>query len=274
MSKKKHHDEAHESDERWLITYADMITLLMVFFIVLYSMANTDLKKFAQVAESMQVAFNMVGVSAQGGASIVGTVGSVGTSGRPSPNFFQNLPSRQRDFISVTTELTTYATQAGLQSDISINMNMEGLIISLSNALVFEPGSATLKPEAQETLHKVAEILNMTNNLVRVEGHTDDTPTNDPQYPSNWELSVARAVNIVHYLVQEEGIAPERLLAAGQAEFKPITTNDTREDRARNRRADIIIIYPNESRKFLLEPVANNSANGSTKDTLPAAKEH
>ncbi|NJN92612.1 MAG: OmpA family protein [Anaerolineales bacterium] len=266
MSKKHKHEEGHENDERWLITYADMITLLMVFFIVLFSMANTDLKKFAQVAESMQQAFNVTSIGKKPGGRIVGNTG--GNSSIPSP-FFQSLSPQQRDFISVTSELTTFAAQAGLEGDISVNMNMEGLIISLSEGLIFEAGSPDLKPESLETLHKVAGILRPITNPVRIEGHTDNLPTNDPRYPSNWELSLARSVTIIHYLIDQEGIAPERLLAAGHAEFDPIAPNDNRENRMRNRRADIIIIYPNESRKFSLDmpvPQANN-----TTEEAPAA---
>lgn len=271
MSKRKHGHEEHENDERWLITYADMITLLMVFFIVMFSMANTDLKKFAQVAEAMQVAFNVIGVGSKSGAALIGTANGAGINNRPIPNFLKNLPTRQQDFISVTSELTTFASEAGLASDISVNMNMEGVIISLSNALVFEAGSAELKPEAVDTLHKIGEILNMTHNPVRVEGHTDNMPTNDPLYPTNWELSVARAVSIVHYLIKNEGIAPERLLAAGHAEFDPVAPNDSRDNRARNRRADIIIIYPNESRSFLINTSNTTSPDATVnQEAVPA----
>lgn len=272
MSKKHdHNQEEHENDERWLITYADMITLLMVFFIVMYSMANTDLKKFAQVAESMQIAFNVVGIGVKPGGSLVGQASSGGDP-RPSPHFFQNMPPRQRDFIAVTSELTAFAQQAGLDGDISVNMNLEGLIISLSNTLVFEPGSTELRPEAIETLHKIAEILRMTDHRARVEGHTDNIPTNNPLYPTNWELSVMRAVTIVRYLIEQEGIAPDRLLAAGQAEFDPIAPNDSRANRALNRRADIVIIYPNDSRQFSIDlPTPVAKAEGNEQDSFGKA---
>jgi chemotaxis protein MotB len=235
-----------------------MITLLMVFFVVMFSMANTDLKKFAQVAESMSEAFHVVNIGVKPGAAIVGKAKG-GSSQHSAPNIFEMLSPRQRDFVSVTTELTAFATQAGLSGDISVNMNMEGVIISLSNGLIFESGSAELKPAAMETLHKIGEILRSTANPVRVEGHTDNLPTNDPRYPTNWELSAARAVSIVRYLTDQEGIAPERLLAAGHAEFAPIASNDTRDNRTLNRRADIVIIYPNESRSFSLTKVASAS---------------
>ncbi|MCL4294721.1 MAG: OmpA family protein [Anaerolineae bacterium] len=260
-AKHKPTHEEHENEERWLLTYADMITLLMVFFVVMFSMANTDLKKFAQVAESMSEAFHVINIGTKPGAVIVGQ-SKGGSSQQPSPNFFEMLSPRQRDFVSVTSELTAFASQANLTGEISVNMNLEGVIISLSNGLIFESGSAELKPESLETLHKIAEVLRTINNPVRIEGHTDNTPTNDPRYPTNWELSVARAVSIVRYLIEQEGIAPERLLPAGHAEYAPVAPNDSRANRTLNRRADIIIIYPNESRQF------------SIKDTSVAATSH
>ena len=240
--KRQQHDGAHESSERWLITYADMITLLMVFFIVMYSMANTDLKKFAQVAESMQIAFHMYGVGAgQGGILEKQKKQGDGSS------ILKNLPPMQRDYVSVSADLSAFAVQAGLEGQINVNTNVEGIIISLSDALAFESGSADLRPEATETLHKIAQVLLTTENRIRVEGHTDNLVTNNPLYPTNWELSAMRAVTIVRYLIEHEGIAPARLAAAGYAEFKPVAGNDNRSNRALNRRADIVIIYPQSS---------------------------
>jgi chemotaxis protein MotB len=261
--------EAHESQERWLLTYSDMITLLMVFFIVLYSMANTDLKKFGEVAQSMKVAFNAVGI---GSGALVGDKES-GGNGNTSPlSLFQNLPPQQRDFVKASSELTAFAVAAGVEGEISVNMNLEGIIVSLSNGLVFEPGSADLRPESLGTLHKVAEILRGTDNPVRVEGNTDNTATNNPLYPTNWELSVARAVTIVRYLAEKEAISPGRLSAAGYGEFKPIVPNDSRANRALNRRADIVIIYPNASRQFSIGMSAAQTSGPVTNTTTSQAR--
>jgi chemotaxis protein MotB len=261
MSSKRREEEEAEEGERWLITYADMITLLMVFFVVLYSMANTDLKKFAAVAKAMQVAFNVGGgLGEKSGEIIGGATGGIGSGA----NFFQGLPPRQRDFASVTATLSSFASQAGIHGEISVNMNTEGIVISLSNALLFEPGSAEVRLESVETLQKVAEILKTTDHLVRVEGHTDNIPTNSPMYPTNWELSVARAVAIVRFLVEEEGIPPERLSAAGYAEFKPRVANDSRANRALNRRADIVIVYPEQSRSFTIGSPTDTTTGGES----------
>lgn len=255
MAKHQEHHEEAENDERWLITYADMITLLMVFFIVLFSMANTDLKKFAAVSKSMSKAFNVIAFESSGafGGSMVGESSGGSASGEADPAVIPRT-QQQKDFMAVTAELTEYATQANLASDISVNATMEGMIISLSNRLIFESGSAELKSDAQEALHKVAEVLREIKNPVRIVGHTDDTPTNDARYPTNWELSVARSVAIVRFLIEKEQFAPEQLLAAGKAEFDPIDPNITVEGRMRNRRADIIIIYPVETSQFSIAP--------------------
>lgn len=252
MAAKKRQHEEHENEERWLITYADMITLLMVFFIVMYSMANTDLKKFAEVARSLAAGFNL-GIGTSAGA-LIGT-----NSGGGAATFFKRLPAKQRDFALMTAELSAFASEAGMLGEISVNMTMEGIIISLSNALLFEPGSAELRPESAQTLHKVAEVLNTTDHPVRIEGHTDNIPTNNPLYPTNWELSVARAVSIVRYLIEKENVSPTRLSAAGFAEFKPKVANDSRANRAINRRADIVILYPEQGRKFMLGTPAHEA---------------
>jgi chemotaxis protein MotB len=233
MARKKHGGEAHESDERWLITYADMITLLMVFFIVMFSMANTDLKNFQKVAQSLQAAFNVGGAPA---ASLIGLSsgggGGASANRASAPIMFNSLPRSQRDFVRIGTELTSLAQSLNTTSDIDINMTTEGIIISLSDKLTFKPGETTLRPEVEQVLDKVVELLKPLDNKIRIEGHTDNTPTNSPLYPTNWELSMERAISVLRYLENEGGIASERLQAAGNAEFKPIVPNDTRANRA------------------------------------------
>lgn len=151
--------------------------------------------------------------------------------------------------------MAEFADGAGLAGDVAVNMTYEGVIISLSEALIFEPGGATLSPESREALAAVGAQLATLDNPVRVEAHTDNLPTNNPLYPTNWELSAARAVAIVRFLVEECGIPPERLCAAGHGEHKPLVANDSREHRAINRRAEIIILYPTEHEAFTLGPL-------------------
>lgn len=236
--------------EKWLGTYGDLVTLLLVFFVVLYSMANTDLKNFQKIAWSLRVAFN--GVGEEPASAVVGDSNSATTSTEvaSAPLFSDSLPAKRRDFIRVSTELTSFAQELNVDGEISVNMNLEGIIISLSESLAFEPGNPEIRPEAKKILDEIVPILQGIDNPVRVEGHTDDIPTNNPLYPTNWELSAMRAVSVVRYLAEEGGIAPERLSAAGNAEFKPLVPNDSRENRMMNRRADVVIIYPTDSRRF------------------------
>ena len=255
MARRKEHAEAPENLERWLLTYADMITLLLVFFIVLYTMANMDLKKFAVLAESMSRAFG------RGGGLMVG-LGS-GVRGGPSPILFDTLPQQQQDFLSVGASMAEFADRAGLAGQIAVNMTYEGVVISLSEALLFEAGGTELSEGARVALLSVAEVLGRIPNPVRVEAHTDNVPTNNPLYPTNWELSVARAVTIVRFLVEECGLEPERLCAAGHGESKPLVPNDNREHRAINRRAEIIILYPVEREEFNLTPLLSPAISGA-----------
>ncbi|HMQ53957.1 MAG TPA: flagellar motor protein MotB [Anaerolineae bacterium] len=252
MARKKQ-EESEGVKQEWMASYGDMITLLMIFFVVLYSMANIDLKNFQKIAASMRVAFNNPH-EAPLSSAVVGGDNSVTSSSQmaAAPLFTDSLPPKRRDFVRVTTELTTFAQQLDVGGEISVNMTMEGIIISLSEKLTFKPGSTELTSEAKKLLNEVADILAEIENKVRVDGHTDNLATNDPRYPTNWELSALRATSIVRYLSEEGGVEPARLSATGNAEFKPMMPNDTRANRSLNRRADIVIIYPGESRQFSL----------------------
>lgn len=236
----------------WLTTYGDLVTLLLVFFVVLYAMANTDLQNFQKIALSLRIAFN--GMNEYPTSAVLQNQSDPAQANTENssaaPLFFDSLPPKRRDFVRISSELATYAQELGVTGDISVNMTMEGIIISLSEELTFEPGQVGLRPDVEKVLDKVVELLEPIDNKVRVEGHTDNIPTNNPLYPTNWELSVLRAVSVVRYLTETGKLAPDRMQAAGSAEFEPVAPNDTRANRARNRRVDIIIIYPGESRHF------------------------
>ncbi|HPH96543.1 MAG TPA: flagellar motor protein MotB [Anaerolineaceae bacterium] len=226
--------------DRWLVSYADFITLLMVLFVVLYSMGQTDIKKLKALAQSFQVAFG-------GGATRVvdpqiDTGSSTSEDAKPAPIVIEGLPMQSAASVDVATQLTDLLRASGLNSEVSVQNNVEGVLISLSQQLIYEPGTADLQPEAYPVLDQVIEMIKTTDNDVRVVGHTDNTPPTDPRYKDNWELSMARALTVVAYF-QSKGIAPERLVASGKGEFQPIFPNDSPENRALNSRAEIILIY-------------------------------
>ncbi|MCX7622812.1 MAG: flagellar motor protein MotB [Thermomicrobium sp.] len=227
----KHHEGEHENLERWLITYADLITLLLIFFVVMYSISQADLAKFRQVATSLRAAFNLNVLSAPPpGQSMV-------TPLEQDPRF--------NAYLSVRAQVGALFTRLGLdRQDAEVELTTEGIVIHLSDAVLFPPGQAELRPEAQRVLDGIAAIVEPLPNAIRVEGHTDNTPPPSAAYPDNWELSAMRAVNTVRYLTDVAGLPPERLSAAGYGEFRPRASNETVEGRRKNRRVDIVILQP------------------------------
>jgi chemotaxis protein MotB len=237
--------------DRWLISYADFITLLMVLFVVLYSMGQTDIQKYKALAEGLKRAFN-------GGPALIvdpgiNQTGAGSGSSEPAPVDVGDMPQRPSDTLDVASDLTALLTSAGVGNEISVQNNIEGMLLALNETLLFPSGQADLIPEAFPVLDKIAGMLKRIENPVRVTAYTDDAPTSDPRFATNWELSAARSAAIVRYLV-ERGIDPARLSATGRAEFHPVFPNDTPEHRAYNRRAEIAVVYTIESSSFVLGP--------------------
>ena len=232
---------SNEGAERWLISYADFITLLFVLFVVLWSISNTDAEKFRVVAESLARAFG----TSEAEIIELGIGGSGVGDGEavPSPVRIADFPPRKPDTLDIATKIGSLLTGAGIASDVAINNNAEGVLISISEQLLFQPGSADIQSTAVVVLDQVAAMLQSIPNDVRVVAHTDPVPPTDSRYATNWDLSTARAVAIVRYLIEFGRVEPERLIAAGRAEFQPIYPNDTPEHMGFNRRADITIIY-------------------------------
>ncbi len=245
MSKRAHHEEHEEHpDESWLIPYADLLTLLLALFIVLYASSQVDQEKFDAMAAAFRT--ELYGEQAGGGDS---TGVQPGGSGILNPDDGNGLPSfspintdEMMSLLSLQAELKTYFKDQGLEGSVQTFIDDRGLVLRLSNAILFAPGSAALKPEYEETMVKIGETLRSMKNYIRVEGHTDNVPTNPLQYPTNWELSSARATSVIRIFISNVGISPEKLVAVGYAEFKPVESNDTPEGRAANRRIDIIVL--------------------------------
>lgn len=237
--RRNHGEEAHENAERWLLTYADMITLLMVLFVVMYAISNTDLRKFTVLAQSFSAAFNTDVF--QGQQALTVTDGQQTSQGPTMFDAGQGVIAT--DYRSVTAFVADYAIANGLANEVSVDRVPEGIAIRINEALLFSSGRARLDARALEIATKIASIIAPLPNNIRVEGHTDDQPPTGPFYVDNWELSTARAVVVLDAL-RDHGIAPERLAAAGYAGYQPLVPNTTDANRARNRRVDILILYP------------------------------
>jgi len=227
----RHQEHEHENHERWLITYADLITLLLVFFVVMYSISRADLEKFQRVSSSLRAAFNLDVLEGAAPAR------RIATPLEQDPRFAA--------YLGVRAEMMALLTRLGLDRESAeVELTYEGIVIHLSDALLFPPGQAQLRPEAARVLDGIAAILAALPNQVRVEGHTDNVPPPAGAYPDNWELSVMRAVSAVRYLTDVSGLPPERLSAVGHGQYRPRADNSTLEGRRKNRRVDIVIVQP------------------------------
>lgn len=244
-ARKKHHAEGHPNHERWLLTYSDLITLLMVFFVVMYAISRADAAKFARLQASLQRAFRVEVLQGNDPTSLNGNDGSLIATSVIQEALVSAGATPNDQLITTLDELRQALarlpqSQPGM-SRVAVGVVRDGVVISLSGNVLFDSGRADLKPEGLVLLDALAERLAQLPNEVRIEGHTDNVPIETDLYPSNWELSAARATTVARYLA-EHGVDPRRLIAAGYGEYRPVASNDTREGRARNRRVDIVVL--------------------------------
>lgn len=248
MARKKRHPE-HENHERWLVSYADFITLLFAFFVVMFATSQADKGKAQQVSESVKKAFEGEKMTQVVAAILGGTVTDTGKGNAMmrGPGGSRQSSDEKKDqklaellpALKVLSEELKKEIEAGR---IQISMQARGLVVSFNQAAVFPPGEDVIAAEAYDGLEKVAAAIARMPNPVRLEGHTDSTPINTARFHSNWELSAARSIAILELLSTKFGVSRNRLSIAGYADTAPVASNDTEEGRARNRRADIIIL--------------------------------
>jgi chemotaxis protein MotB len=224
------------------VSYADFITLLFGFFVVLYAFAKADQKKQMLIPASIDSAFNTLGIL-HGPPVKKGNAGSDGST--PAGVMAEELlsPAQVKDDLDrIRRELEqTLASQVASHT-VSIQMGRDGLVVSLREAGFFDSGSATPKPDALPTLRKVAASLGQKPYDLRIEGHTDSLPIHNAEFDSNWELSTARATQIARLLLDLKTVPADRISVAGYAEFHPVASNDTPEGRAENRRVDLVVL--------------------------------
>jgi chemotaxis protein MotB len=238
-----------ENHERWLISYADFITLLFALFVVLYALSKIDENKYKVFGNSLNFAF---------GSALLVKPGV----GEPAPPvqseqelLLKSLVDRRNARLAEQLRVQNEATQNMLKNLhqamavlikaelVSVNKTPRGVTIDINASALFEQGEATLQRSALRTLSALAKVLEAGTQGIEVEGHTDDIPIFTPQFPSNWELSAARASSVVRLFI-DQGVAAERLRAVGLSSFHPIGSNETAEGRIRNRRVTVIILTP------------------------------
>lgn len=234
-------EEEEGSSERWLVSYSDFITLLMVLFVILYSMGQTDVQKYKELAASMRDAFTLGGAVTVVSPDIDSGAGS-SEDGAPKPIVVPGIPESPPKSEEVAGQLTKMLAGSGLGSEVSVQTNVEGVLISLSEKLVFADGTADLPSDTIPVLTTIAEMVSTIDNQIRLVGHTDDTQPADPRYSNNMELSIARALAVAEFL-EGAGIAPSRFMISGRGQYQPVFPNDTPEHRSLNSRVELIIIY-------------------------------
>jgi chemotaxis protein MotB len=217
----------------------------MVLFVVLYSMGQVNVEKYKQLAESMRTAFS-IGGAAEVVDSQISQAGGTSEDGSSKPIVIPGIPEGPTQSEEVAGQLTSMLSTQNLGNQVSVQTNIEGVLISLSERLVFKNDQTELPPEAMQVLDTIVEMMRPIENKIRLVGHTNTTPPTNPLYPTNWELSLARATSVAKYLINS-GIAPERLIVSGQGEYAPVFPNDTEQHKEMNARVEIIIIYKVDS---------------------------
>jgi chemotaxis protein MotB len=249
---RRRHTDSHENHERWLVSYADFITLLFAFFVVMFASSQTDKSKAKQISAAVEKALadgKSVGVppavakilggtvddKGQGNAQMKGPGGAQRSSKEaPADDVVELMPSMK--VLSATLQ------QEIKDGKVEVSLEPRGLVVSLKQTAFFPSGADIIDPNTASTVAKLAEALNAVSNPLRIEGHTDSQPIHTARFRSNWELSAARAIAMMELLATHYGVDRSRVAITGFADNEPEATNDTPEGRAKNRRVDVVIM--------------------------------
>ncbi len=262
MARKKKEEE-EVNHERWLVSYADFITLLFAFFTTLYAISTVDAHKMGQMVLSMQKSFD-AGMFASGSSFLSLDQGPSGNGDTLSNDLLNkiklqegfeireaimtksgmsgNVISSRKEMEKLKNRINSRLSASKLKASVSMRVDSRGLVLSLGEGGFFDSGSEVIKPDGRILLDTLAESLVPLGNNIRIEGHTDTDPINNSKFDSNWELSEARATGILRYLIGKFDFKPELLSTAGYSQYRPVAPNDSPEGKARNRRVDIVIL--------------------------------
>lgn len=243
MARRRKHEDEHENLERWLVSYADFITLLFAFFVVMYAISSVNEGKYRVLSDSLVNAFRSVEVVASGQIVDMQTRASV-VPRPPNPGKDPKVEEQRRQtrdkMKNIAQDIFQVLAPLVQQGKVRVVETNRGVTIEISDSILFAPGQALLENASSKALRMVAEVLAPTDFPVTIEGHTDNVPINTVQFPSNWELSAVRATTVLR-LFADTGVAASRLTAIGYGDTRPVENNQTPENRARNRRVSILI---------------------------------
>ncbi len=250
MARKKKPEE-HENLERWLVSYADFITLLFAFFVVMYAISSVNEGKYRVMSDSLINAFQekpstekLIEMSSKHPEVLSGTGKPIGKAVPQPRQTPPDTPERQKaaESMKKVAKNVLQAMQPLIQNgQVRVTQSPRGITVEINASVLFKSGEAILQPQSSEALAAVAQVLGQVDNPIQVEGHTDNIPINSPNFPSNWELSSSRAGSVVR-LFTERGVPAARMVAIGYADNRPIDTNATLDGRSRNRRVNVLIL--------------------------------
>ena len=237
-----YYSNSNDYINRWVISYADFVTMLLALFMVMFALNGMDSKHVKNVNQSIEKVFT--GQSAQETQISENVKNSEILQNGESilEHDGKTLLESKNGILDAEKILEKLKNDTNIKNNTTILKEKRGVVIRLSDTMLFDQGSAIIKPEALATLENISEKLREFNNPVLIEGHTDSTPIKNEKYPSNWELSTARATNIISYLIEKQKLPPERLSAVGYGEYMPVAENNSAQNKAKNRRVDIIIL--------------------------------
>lgn len=241
---KKEEEPEKDNSQRWMLTYLDLITLLMVFFVLMYAMSSIDSKKYTSLTKSLNIALgDGTGyVIGSGSSNIIDLGGSNSSASSTNKEADKQLPADASSMTYVKKELANYLNNEKLSKDVVVETNERGLDVRLKDSILFNSGEADIMDSSKSTIIKIGNILSKINGYIRVEGYTDNVPISNTRFKSNWQLSAIRATNVVELLIGYTGINPDKISAVGYGSYRPIADNSTPQGRAKNRRVEIIIM--------------------------------
>ena len=277
--RRRHDDEEHENHERWLITYADMITLLLALFMMLYALSVLDLQKF----QAFREAFNngaKSGVQTQGlpqdknppqGDPKTEVPGA--TPAQPARAVAPHTITDKQAADKLKQRLEKAIAKAGLSRQVSVALDARGVVVFVTDGVLFSSGEATLQPQGGRLLGGLVPVLAGVGNELEVEGHTDDQPIATDRFPSNWDLSTSRATTVLRTLLASPDISGQRVHASGFADTRPRVKNDSDAHRAVNRRVEIVVLVPSAPVVAPAKPAqrAGGPGKGGAAPRAPAA---
>lgn len=254
--RKKERKVEEASSPAWMATFSDLMSLLLTFFILLFSMSVVSEERYREVADSLRMA--LVGSSSDSilddsGNSLIDLefdeYGELTDSEGIDPDELvaEETPvdnnAVPEEVLELFETVNLFLVEEGLNADITLSRDQDGVYIDIQEAIMFEPGSATLRDNGLDTMNQLAGLFELLDNEIIIEGYTDDVPTNEIEFETNWELSAARAVTVLRFLYENHSIEPTRLSARGYGEYRPSVPNDSVQNRSLNRRVNIVIVH-------------------------------